>query len=606
MDFQLIIGDEYVDLDTKATLAVTIQKVEIGDLSKSLISRTNQFKALKTEKNNRMFGFAQDEKSLTTVPYNYLDCILETTQGTLILQGKCIIKKADKFYNLVVHEDLVSLVDALGDKNLSSLTWENQAWNNAAIDTARTSTSAFVAAVMNWGQTGAVYTIDRFLPMYYYKSLIEKILQFAGYALSGSILTNTDLTDLVCTPFYGFKYKQGYNKLTKPTADTNNFLLNASIEITLPFANEKVPNGLIANITMTIGFTIEWLSRNPSSTSYVRFYLDGDVAGYFGNSSNYTANTIATQSFTFTNVDTITEQKIQIIAQFVKDAGYPDVVNIQTNAFNTSIIVVDTLAVKRTNVQWARLASDIKLIDILKDFSIRFGIVYKKDGNTLFLKTLEEIANDTGTALDWTAKRVITKKEDEIDFEPKNYAQQNNFLFADNISDKFAGFGNLAISNTTLKTTQDFYTSPFSNARRFISLGYDVMQWNAYLNAATDISDIQDDVPLLLGTLKARTNETAITFNVTSRTDYKLAYFTDAAQAKDTSFQYFINKYYPTLASALQRNKVVTQYYILSDMDVSNYDPHKLIFDNGSYYIVNKIKNFVSGKVTEVELFKVN
>lgn len=604
MDFQLIIGNEYVDLDPKATLAVTIQKVEIGDLSKSLISRTNQFKALKTEKNNRLFGFAQDEKSLTTIPYNYLDCILQTTQGTLILQGKCIIKKADRFYNLVVYEDLVSLVDALGDKNLSSLTWENQKWDNFEIDTARTNTSAFVAAVMNWGQTGAVYTIDRFLPMYYYKSLIEKILQFAGYALSGSILTNTDFTNLVCTPFYGFKYKQGYNKLTKPTAAINVFGLTASTDIYMSMPPDKVPNGLIANLSMTVAFTITWASKNPASTSGVRFFLDGELVGTFITTPYYIAG--GTITFTASNVDTITEQRLRILVQYTKDPGFPDVVNIQTNDFFTSINVVDTLAVKRTNAQWARLASDVKLIDILKDFSIRFGIVYKKDGNTLFLKTLEEIANDTGTALDWTAKRVITKKEDEIDFEPKNYAQQNYFLFADNISDKFAGFGNLAISNTTLKTTQDFYTSPFSNARRFISLGYDVMQWNAYLNAATDISDIQDDVPLLLGTLKARTNETAITFNVTSRTDYKLAYFTDAAQAKDTSFQYFINKYYPTLASALQRNKVVTQYYILSDMDVSNYDPHKLIFDNGSYYIVNKIKNFVSGKVTEVELFKVN
>jgi len=110
--------------------------------------------------------------------------------------------------------------------------------------------------------------------------------------------------------------------------------------------------------------------------------------------------------------------------------------------------------------------------------------------------------------------------------------------------------------------------------------------------------------PKLL-TLKARTTETAITFDGAARTDYKLGYFVDITQTKDTGFQYFVDQFYPSLESSLQQNKTITKFFNLTEVDVASYDQHKMIWDGHGYYLP-KIDKFIPGKITKVVLFKVS
>ena len=601
MDLVYIDG-QIIDLDPKTSIAWTIQRLDIGDLSKNYASFSNTIKASDSEKNNRIFKNAKLDNGADTFQYAFQDCKV-VQNGIETIVGKAQIIGFDgESYSIVIYDSFVSLVSFIEGKDLSNIDFGSGSWAASAIDTARLSTSGFVAAVMNWGRT-SIYEVNYFLPCYYYGTLVQKILQLTGYSLSASILSSTDFTDLVCTPITTFKYKDGYNKTTKPTADTNDFGLAATTTLTIPFAADPIPYRIRANIKMTVGININWVSRNPSSTSYVRVYVYGFLVSEFVTSSNYTVNTVATIVFTANGVDTITSQTLGIRIRFEKDAGYPDVVNVQTNAFNTSIEVIDTLNVVRSNVQWNRLASKKPLKEIVKDFFIRFGIVYKIDGNTLVLKTLEEICTDTGNAVEWTSKRVNRKKS-PIEFKT-NYAQSNYFLHEDDAEDKFLGSGNLAIANTTLQAAKDFFTSIFTNVKRWTGTGYEVMSSPVYDSTSTGIEDVKNEAPLMIGTLKARTTEAAITFDASARTDYKLAYHADATQTKDTSFRYFLSKYYPSLTLALQKNKICKYQYNLNETDIANYDPHKMIFDNGSYYLINKIKNFRSGKITEVELFKI-
>ena len=597
------IDDIVIDLKPNTTIALTLQRLEIGDITKNYLSFTNTIKAPKTAKNNAAFGFANVEKSNSSYQYGYKSARI-VQNGVMTINGLALIKAVDNEYQINIYDNFISFNDFLGDKDLSSLSYGTQGWNNSDIDAARLNTTDFIAAVMNWGHSANVYVKDNYLPLYSYKTLIEKILTSIGYTLSGEILSNTDFTDLVCTPFYGFKYKTGYQKTTKPTDGTNDFGLAATTTIALPFATDVIPYRLRANITMRVGITINWVSRNIASTSYVRFFVDGTIAGTMVQSTDYTTNQGATIVFTANDVDTITAQTLRIRFSFFKDPAYPDVVNVQTNAFNSSIEVVDTLLVVRANPQWPRLASNIKLNDILKDFFVRFGIIYKKDFNNLTLRTLEDICTDTGNALDWTNKRV-KNDGDSISFQT-SYAQVNNFLHTNNAKSKFLGAGSLNVANTTLPQTKDFYSSPFNNSQRWAGTGYEVMSIPAYDPvAASAIDRLIDDVPLCIGTLKARTNEAAIIFDTIARTDYKLAYFVDASKSKDSSFSYFIGKYYATFGRSLQQFKLCTYRYLLTDMDIASYDPHKMIYDNGSYYLINKISNYVSGKPTTVELLKI-
>ncbi len=274
-----------------------------------------------------------------------------------------------------------------------------------------------------------------------------------------------------------------------------------------------------------------------------------------------------------------------------------------TIASPSTLNISATTTVVRTAPKWNRLTSKQKLSELLKDFFIRFGIIYKVDGNDLILKTLQEISTDTANAIDWTNKRVNRKKS-SIDFKT-NYAQSNYFLHKDESSEKFLGSGNLSILNTTLKSANDFFTSVFANAKQWSGSGYSVMSTPAYDSTSTGIVDIKNNPPLMIGTLKTRSTEAAIVFDTLSRTDYKLAYHADTTQPKDTSFAYFLSKFYQSLSFALQKNKVCKHEYNLTETDIANYDPHKMIFDAGSYYLINKIDKYISGSITKVELFKI-
>jgi hypothetical protein len=601
MDVVYIDG-QIIDIDPKTSIAWTVQRLDIGDLSKNYASFSNTIKAVDTESNNRIFQNAKLVNSDGTFQYTFQDCKV-VQKGIETINGKCQIIGFDgENYSIVIYDSFISLLSFIDGKDLSNIDFGSESWQATAIDNARVATTGFLTAVMNWGRA-SIYEANYFLPCYYYKDLIEKILQITGYSLSASILSNSDLTDLICTPVSSFKYKDGYNNSNIPTTSTNNFF-NASGQVDMTMPVQNVPFGIRANIKLTVNFTSITFTKGGGSTSNVVVEAVGTTVGTFGTGTAITANTSGTFVYEFNDQALIASQTITIRIRYIKDGAFPaDDVTIITFAPSCKVEIVDTLNVNRSDVYWNRLVTKTPLKDILKDFFVRFGIVYKIEGNTLILKTLEEICIDTASAVDWTSKRVNRKKS-AIEFKT-NYAQSNYFLHNDDAKDKFLGSGSLAIANTTLQTAKDFFTSVFSNARRWTGTGYEVMSTPAYDSTSTGIDDIKEEPPLMIGTLKARTTEAAITFNATARTDYKLAYHADASQTKDSSFRYFLSKYYTSLTFALQKNKICKYEYNLNELDIANYDPHKMIFDNGSYYLINKIENFRSGKITKVELFKI-
>ncbi len=595
------IDSQIIDLDPKTTIAWTIQRVDIGDLSKNYISFSNTIKASDSEKNNRIFQNAKLDKSDGMFQYVFQDCKV-VQNGVETIVGKCQIVGFDgEFYNIVIYDSFVSLASLLGGKTLADLYYGNISWLAAGIDSARLNTSEFISALMSWGRA-AIYEANYFLPCYFYKDLITKIFGLGGYTPSGYILTNTDFTELVCTPFERFNYNNDNSKITKPTADLIELAVSASGSFKPTFDTGDI-NPFTGNGIITAELVIEW-TKDPSSTSNIVVRLVGRTSNtVFGSGAPITGNVSTNQVYEFTDITPVISETLEIELVYTKDASYPsDLVDIQVLQGSTSINF-DCATVNRGNPRWSELTGSASLSNVLKDFFVRFGIIYRIEGNIIHLKTLEDIATDTASAIDWTNKRV-NKKRSAVEFK-LNYAQSNYFLHGDDVSDKFLGSGNLSIINTTLKSTQDFFTSVFVNVRRWAGIGYEVMSSPVYDSASTGINDVKNNAPLMIGTLKTRTTEAAISFNGTPRTDYKLAYHADVSQTKDTSFRYFLSKFYPTLSLALQKNKVCRYQYNLNEMDIANYDPHKMIFDNGSYYLINKISNFRSGKITTVELFKI-
>lgn len=253
------------------------------------------------------------------------------------------------------------------------------------------------------------------------------------------------------------------------------------------------------------------------------------------------------------------------------------------------------------NVDWNLWWPDVQVTDLLKDFFTRFAAIPRQVDNRLIIKTIEEIISDRSTALNWSAKLTKTKKP--IDFTTQ-YAQENYFEYNNENNDETLGRGSLDIDNETLKPSGTVFSSVFETCETTQAYRSAVIEF--YDDTSVDNTDIKESPGLKLLTLRdADGDDDPITFLSTPRSDYKVAYFVDPALPKDTKFQYFIDEFYAGYREALQKNKVIEKEYLLTELDIINYNSHKMIYDAEGYYLINKIKNFIPDQVTTVELFKV-
>jgi hypothetical protein len=68
----------------------------------------------------------------------------------------------------------------------------------------------------------------------------------------------------------------------------------------------------------------------------------------------------------------------------------------------------------------------------------------------------------------------------------------------------------------------------------------------------------------------------------------------------------FLTAYYASLERILNEGIITTTHeYLLTDMDINSLDLITPIFDDGNYYLINKVNSYVSGKTTRVELLKI-
>ncbi len=259
----------------------------------------------------------------------------------------------------------------------------------------------------------------------------------------------------------------------------------------------------------------------------------------------------------------------------------------------------------KQNVNWNQYLNEIKCNDLLKDFFTRFFVIPQKKSGILFLKTIEEIIADKAGAVDWSEKQV--KSPQKLDFQ-SGYAQINDFNYTDNkdfVNNEALGRGSFTVDDLTLKERDTVYQTFFENCKTENTTGHLVARIPIYNNESLDAGDIQEAPGKKLLTIKSRTSEPAITFDQTARTDYKLGYFVDDDLAKDTGWQYFLDQFYPSFISLLQRYKKINKYYRLDSADVLLFDNHKMVYDTDGYYLVVEIRNYVAGNITMVTLLKI-
>lgn len=600
-------------------MATNIKKIEIGQIRSRFVNHTNRMKAANSEANNILLGFPTDENSFSLVPYS-------GSRGKVIQNGieimsdvSVIVDENNGQTDITVYEnifDYFQAVDGLTVKDIGVI--ESSAWDGNFIDNNRLNTEGIMIAVISWGNPAAFYDQDFFLPSWYYHTIIKAILQHTGLTVVGDILTDERFTRLVM-PYWGksFLYPDSFIQSSKaqgiPDGGTNApSTIGQRMEILRAYGNinetddwyEHNSDFITVDVVLFVSITVQ-LWGTATQTWAELILLRGGVETSLATSVPVTTPN-PTGNFSITETDIFLQDGDKLYIDFFSDSSTSPTVAFTVDSGEFTINPQNT--VDRSNVNWNVLLSseEISCMDLLSDFFVRFSLIPKQIGQVLYLKSLEEICADKSGAIDWSSKVIFGKK---ISFNPGDYAQVNNFDYQDSedVGDPALGRGSFNLQHTKLPDTKQVFESLFHNTMTVVSIGpYRTAIINVYDSTSADIPDFVMEPGVRLLTLREKdSDEPAISFFGVNRNDYKVGYFVDSSREFDTGWNYFLSDFYSRLIASLEYCKILNRQFNLNEVDIRDYDPHKMVWDGTNYYIVNKISNYVEKKPVTIELFKV-
>lgn len=606
-------------------------------LKEVIVSYSSRIKLPRTPINEAIMGAwfnvpSQGTEVYSPIPARYVEGGLE-----IIPEGYAIVNSADdEGYELVIYDSVIDLFTSIKGLKVSELNYlAASSWQASAIDSKRLATSGLVTVVLNWGKAGSIYQFNYFLPCFYYHDMVTSVLESTGLTLDGDILTDDNFLELVIP--YGrssWEYPESYGRPFH-----YDISLDASYNLVL---TAFTPYDIVYDKLTGNGFFLpEQDYYNPSTGRFT--FPDIGVSGDYMNVAievtfGFDINSWPVPGDSFTVALVVNGS--EVVTAGIDDGTYPvgtgysvtlttyedifkagDVFYVRINSATTTGVDInvrewaasapDSLIgfklttptlLDRDSVNWNAVLPDLSQETLIKDFIARFGIVFRQKNGVLYLRTVEEIISG-GEFVDWTSKRV--KDNTSINFDD-SYGQSNEFIYNDLADAPDLGMGSFSIPNTVLKETRTILSSPFGNALTTEADGGNKAYIPVYDVDSTAIDEFAESPNLRLLTIRDKeTAEGTISFvGGSPRTDYKVGYFVDPAQVKDTGFQYFIDTYYASLSTSLQRSKVVKRFYYLTPTDIANFDPFKMIRDGDAYYILPKIK-YKPGEASEVTMTRV-
>lgn len=637
---RLLVNDQEVEGVAGQPIACSKQAAEIGDLTTRKVNFTRTFFAPFTPANDLVLRNVRNPNSLTGFPYTLQRVKLIEDGFELISEGKVIVSRAAGRYELYIISGAIGFFDAIKGKKLTDLGVTDDlidSWQEADVKNYRAATSGVVSPIMSYGKfvtsPQAIHT-DTYLPSIFYKTVLDKIIEEAGYQKSGAVFDLPRLEKRIL-PFgrAAFEYDSTFAERRSASAVSESAQNMGSVtfeeKVTFTRTTKQDDFGYWDLANSEYAVNIAGLAANKAVFGVkISYVLDITVTG--GGTVNINvngANGGPFQTGLTTGVHTFSTQEYfeglapspelaDTMAAWNAPTGFNfDIYLSISNASGTTSVVVNSakliidvsnkpLTGTDTVVFFYKLLPDMTQADFIKDFAMTFGVLFDESLGVLYAKPYNEIITNIGEASDWTNKRIAGTEE--VEFTPLGYAQENTFLYTerDDLIGQ-VGRGVFNIANVTAPESRNIYTSPFANSYTRV-LGEILMAVVPVFDSSTSyyIFDKDPGMRVLLVRDKYSYEPDVRFEGVTDYNDYQVAYFEDPDQDLSMSWQQSIDDYYSYLVVALQKAKVVTRRYNLRARDFLKVNFLAPIFDTNSFFLVNNIQDRISGRPTAVELFK--
>ena len=587
----------------------------------------------------------------STIPYQKNECSLYSAPGEcFVYRGWAVIIDGGDTFDAVIYDGIIDLYKAIEGKNLSALEARlSPLGHEKTIDTVVDSWDAendkkyrYILADYN-GKTGNTnpisglpqVNIDYIVPSVNVAWLWEQVFAHFDVSFSGSVFETENFRNLWMT------YPKGTDSEDIASPIFNTTQLNYKNPATDPSWPYSDPFWR----TMLLNYQ-DVEDQNPDYvySAYLSHEIRVKEAGYY---NLQIAGNINTKE----NVKILLAKNINNTANSALDTLQPFVTLAQNQPHNTDFDITsgtfylnvndrlsvllrhhngiqnritlgegprwDSLGftlnkVSLGNINFTEAFADFSIRDFLTEVVQRFTFYKDKYRNHYEFRTLQEILQNPEIA-DWSSKFSKKKSENYI---YGSYAQQNWFRYAYNDKEGSYNDGAIPVPNVNLPESKDvlkskiyspeklrtYYLGKQRNVYRLWDKeavqnpaeGEDTVKYKPLDKRYCFLRAIAQQTPVNLHSYALNTNQYSP--NVLVESYWKL------------SFADILQDYYEPLMRILDKAQIVTAELWLTDADMVQLDFSKLYYiaQLSSYFILNKVNNYIPGKVTTCELVRVH
>jgi hypothetical protein len=624
----LYIGRTLADLDDGEVIAITKQVNDIGELQDRQSDFTASFKVRKTRAMRELFQLAGEVGAVTNFPYEnqlgrlYQDGIEIITAGRTVLN-----RVGDQYYEVSVYSGNLNFFKAIAGKKLADidLSGFGFTWNSVNMANIATGNNVFTFALCEPTDDGGMMPDRGFniwggyiWPMVSVGFLLYMTIEASGYQMDEAFddwwEKNATLVDGLYIPLSSLtvnaalvnQYKYSSHWSGTRRYQVSSFLLgwpDGWGNAVLTLGTETFRLGLyIAPFTATYSVRVVFaggtiLSSPPNSM--LLWVNEGD--------SNVPMTLVSTFISTWTfegEVQLNAGDWLQILVDFDFDVYYWtwQITDIKDAALGFGSVIDNP----------AQYLPDMEQTDLVKMFCNLLGLVPEVNPwtRTISFWNYSDLYRNKPQARDWSA--YLSEHDDEGEFKFGEYAQQNYFRYkASNDVQSDNGVGILQLVDETLPPKKDVVTLPLATADEVNYDGYifsrlPFNKWDAQSARYKENKSIE-------GRLVYVTRpDIGITWNIYDDWDNSGTYTACAdpnvCRQQPISFSTLLAPYYGALGNMLVRTHLRRVKLNLPAYEVAGFKHNVPIYlqQYKAYFYVNKISNFVVGKLCTVELISLS
>lgn len=617
MSYLLYINENLIELPNIAKIPQTLQVNDLAQLDNRQSNLTSKFIVPFTANNIRAMEGVYLAGNNSNFPYQKNECNLyDADSGTcLIYKGWAVVSKTTgKGYEINVYDGIIDFYRKIENKTFNDvgISALNHVKNINNIVGSWNNDKPYMYAIADYNgnnnftpPSGIAVQInsDYQIPCARVSFLWNKIFEFAGFTYSGAYFQKGDFTNLFMT-------------FPKP----------------VPTKEPITDDQMLQNCTIDVAFTSFGTFYNPNffpDTALLAAYnLTGragafkiSATGSFLNVSvpltyikwtviNSTATIVLSTGFfnTENNGFIVISKNIgDILLLEITDSDSNPYLTLDSTSSTDMVLSIEHVFGYEANFEEAFI--DFNVTDFVNEIMQEGGLTAFKNKYTNhidFLQLNEILAS--GIRLDWSDKFQFKESES---YKIGRYAKLNNFRYRYNAQNEKHNDGSFQIQDENLQDSFDALNSKLYTPERNTSkiYGKEVPIFKIWEKELKDTGEIEHkELTGRFYFLRVKSFNNTIRIASQALNTEATADSAMYANYLGLKFSELINDNYYTIATILNKGKIINAYFDLKPKDIETFSFKIPIYIEqlASNYIVNKIINFTKGKNTKCELLEVD